>query len=64
MDPAMFAANTVSARPRAGVRAIQAMSDRSNAPHMTVTALSECPQSCSPKVLRSRGNASAGLCRW
>lgn len=29
-----------------------------------VTALTESPQSCSSKLLRSRGNASAGLCRW
>ena len=29
-----------------------------------LTALSEFPQSCSSKFLRSRGNASAGLCRW
>ena len=34
-------------------------------PHsVALTALSEFPQSCSSKFLRSRGNASAGLCRW
>lgn len=31
---------------------------------VVLTALSEFPQSCSSKFLRSRGNASAGLCRW
>lgn len=29
-----------------------------------VTALSESPQSCSPNFPRSRGQVSAGLCRW
>ena len=29
-----------------------------------VTALSESPQSCSPKFPRSRGNASADWCWW
>lgn len=42
----------------------EALADRGFHVVVTLTALSESPQSCSSKFPRSRGNASAGLCRW